>query len=62
MKKIWALVIISLLGWTVVSCGSAPAKKNSVAQPTNTYDDTSLRQNVRKALDDADTQLPSRSR
>jgi len=60
MQKIWALVIISLLGWMMVSCGSAPAPKNRVAQPVNTYDDTGLRQNVRKALDDADTQLPSR--
>jgi len=53
--------MMAIMAGGILGCSSAPPKK-AVTQPVSTYDDTSLRQNVRKALDDADAQLPGRPR
>jgi len=63
MKHFFIMVFLVLLALAYTSCGSAPAKKTCPKmQSAPTYDDSGVRHNVRKALDDADAQLPVRSR
>ena len=62
MKKFLTLGLMVLMALAFSGCGSAPTKKSCQMKPAPTYDDTGVKQNVRRALDDADTQLPSRKR
>ena len=68
MKKIIVLTTLAFLAFGFVSCSSSAPRKGCGCHscprcmpPANHYDDMSVRQNVRKALDDTDAQLPSRA-
>ena len=54
--------MMALLAVAFTSCGSAPAQKSCQMKPAPAYDDVGVRQNVRRALDDTEAQLPSRKR
>ena len=62
MKVILVFLLMAILAGMVVGCSTPPVQKKRVVTPANNYDDLGVRQNVRRALDDADAQLPARPR